>query len=221
MLYHILVVDDDEEIRQLLCEYLQKNGYIVSLAHDTKIADVLLKTFQFDLVVLDVLMPKETGIEFLKRKSNLRTPVIILTALGDVDDRINGLESGAEDYMAKPFEPKELLVRIEKLITRFKKDSLIEKKIKFGDFQFNIENKNLSRSGERISLTTSQRDLMTILIKNLGTIISREEIVEKLNNINERTIDTQITRLRSKIEKDPKKPEFLQTVRNQGYVLWG
>jgi len=220
MQYHILVIDDDDEIRQLLAKYLNKNGYIVSLASNTTIAEELFELFQFDLVILDVLMPKETGLEFLKRKT-LKQPVIMLTALGDVDDRINGLENGAEDYIAKPFEPKELLIRIEKLILRFKKDSLTEKKIKFGDFQFDLERKTLLHNNVPIPLTTSQRDLLNIFTKNLGIIISREEIAKQLNDINIRTIDTQITRLRSKIEKDPKSPIFLQTVRNHGYVLWG
>ncbi len=220
MQYHILVIDDDDEIRQLLAKYLNKNGYIVSLASNTTIAEELFELFQFDLVILDVLMPKETGLEFLKRKT-LKQPVIMLTALGDVDDRINGLESGAEDYIAKPFEPKELLIRIEKLILRFKKDSLTEKKIKFGDFQFDLERKTLLHNNVPIPLTTSQRDLLNIFTKNLGIIISREEIAKQLNDINIRTIDTQITRLRSKIEKDLKSPIFLQTVRNHGYVLWG
>jgi two-component system, OmpR family, phosphate regulon response regulator OmpR len=220
MQYHILVIDDDDEIRQLLAKYLNKNGYIVSLASNTAIAEELFELFQFDLVILDVLMPKETGLEFLKRKT-LKQPVIMLTALGDVDDRINGLENGAEDYIAKPFEPKELLIRIEKLISRFKKDSLTEKKIKFGDFQFDLERKTLLHNDIPIPLTTSQRDLLNIFAKNLGVIISREEIAKQLNDINVRTIDTQITRLRSKIEKDPKSPIFLQTVRNHGYVLWG
>jgi two-component system phosphate regulon response regulator OmpR len=220
MQYHILVIDDDDEIRQLLAKYLNKNGYIVSLAPGTIIAESLFELFQFDLVILDVLMPKETGLDFLKRKT-LKQPVIMLTALGDVDDRINGLESGAEDYIAKPFEPKELLIRIEKLISRFKKDSFTEKKIKFGDCQFDLENKNLLSNNKIIPLTTGQRDLLTIFATNLGIIISREEIAKQLNNINIRTIDTQITRLRSKIEKDPKSPISLQTVRNHGYVLWG
>ena len=220
MQYHILVIDDDDEIRQLLAKYLNKNDYIVSLASNTAIAEELFELFQFDLVILDVLMPKETGLEFLKRKT-LKQPVIMLTALGDVDDRINGLENGAEDYITKPFEPKELLIRIEKLISRFKKDSLTEKKIKFGDFQFDLERKTLLHNNVLIPLTTSQRDLLNIFAKNLGIIISREEIAKQLNDINIRTIDTQITRLRSKIEKDPKSPIFLQTVRNHGYVLWG
>jgi two-component system phosphate regulon response regulator OmpR len=220
MQYHILVIDDDNEIRQLLAKYLNKNGYIVSLASNTAVAEELFELFQFDLVILDVLMPKETGLEFLKRKT-LKQPVIMLTALGDVDDRINGLESGAEDYIAKPFEPKELLIRIEKLILRFKKDSLTEKKIKFGDFQFDLERKTLLHNNALILLTTSQRDLLNIFAKNLGVIIPRDEIAKQLNDINIRTIDTQITRLRSKIEKDPKSPIFLQTVRNHGYVLWG
>ena len=165
MQYHILVIDDDDEIRQLLAKYLNKNDYIVSLASNTAIAEELFELFQFDLVILDVLMPKETGLEFLKRKT-LKQPVIMLTALGDVDDRINGLENGAEDYIAKPFEPKELLIRIEKLISRFKKDSLTEKKIKFGDFQFDLERKTLLHNNVPIPLTTSQRDLLNIFAKN-------------------------------------------------------
>lgn len=221
MLYHILIVDDDDEIRQLLSEYLQQNGYAVSIAPNTEIAEKLIAAFQFDLIVLDVLMPKETGLAFLKRKPHIKPPVIMLTALGDVDDRINGLENGAEDYMAKPFEPKELLVRIQKLISRFKNASSIEQKVKFGDYEFDLESKGLSKNNITIPLTTSQRDLIAIFTRNIGVIISREEITEQLNDVNPRTIDTQITRLRSKIERDPKNPELLQTVRNQGYVLWG
>ena len=221
MFHHILVVDDDKEIRQLLSEYLQRNGYLVSLAYNTKVAETLLDIFQFDLIILDILMPKETGVAFLKRKLTVGAPVIMLTALGDVDDRINGLESGAEDYMAKPFEPKELLVRIKKLITRFKKTSSIEKKVGFGEYEFDLENNTLFKGGKNIFLTTNQRDLMAVFAKNIGMIISREEIIEQLNDVNIRTIDTQITRLRGKIETNPKNPEFLQTVRNQGYVLWG
>ena len=221
MFHHILVVDDDKEIRQLLSEYLQKNGYLVSFAHNTKVAEILLGTFQFDLIILDILMPEETGLGFLKRKTAIEAPVIMLTALGDVDDRINGLKSGAEDYIGKPFDPEELLVRIEKLITRFQKTSSIEKRVEFGNYEFDLGNKILLKDGKNIFLTTSQRDLMTILTKNIGVVISREEIIEQLNDVNIRTIDTQITRLRGKIEKNPKSPEFLQTVRNQGYVLWG
>ncbi|WPX96609.1 response regulator transcription factor [Candidatus Bandiella euplotis] len=220
MLYHILIVDDDDEIRELLSEYLQRHEYAVSVASDTKAAEALIDTFQFDVIILDVLMPGETGVEFLKRRNNLKTPVIMLTALGDVDDRINGLESGAEDYMAKPFEPKELLVRVKKLIARFQNTSLIEKTVKFGDYEFDWENKKLLQNGNKIQLTTNQRDLMYIFIKNIGIVMNREEIAKQLCHVNIRTIDTQITRLRSKIEKDPKNPEFLQTVRNQGYVLW-
>ena len=220
MQYHILIIDDDEEIRQLLSEYLNKNNYTVSSASSTLIADELLDIFQFDLIILDVLMPNETGVEFLKRKF-LNTPVIMLTALADVDDRINGLESGAEDYIAKPFEPKELLIRIKRIISRFKKESHIETKVKFGNFEFDVENKNLLLNNKLIPLTTNQKDLLTIFSKNIGVVISREELAKQLNNINSRTIDTQITRLRTKIEINPKSPEFLQTVRNQGYVLWG
>jgi two-component system phosphate regulon response regulator OmpR len=220
MQYHILLIDDDEEIGQLLSEYLNKNNYSVSIANNTVMADELLDIFKFDLIILDVLMPNETGIEFLKRKF-FNTPVIMLTALADVDDRINGLESGAEDYVAKPFEPKELLIRIEKIISRFKKELSVETKVKFGNFEFDLENKNLSSDGKLISLTTSQRDLLNIFTKNINIVISREELAKQLNNINARTIDTQITRLRTKIEKNPKSPEFLQTIRNQGYVLWG
>jgi two-component system phosphate regulon response regulator OmpR len=220
MPHHILIVDDDEEIRELLSEYLQKNGYAVSIAQDTEVAEKLMTIFQFDLIILDVLMPKETGLAFLKRKPNIKAPIIMLTALGDVDDRINGLESGAEDYMAKPFEPKELLVRVQKLISRFKNISAIEKKVQFNEYEFDIENKRLSKNNQNIPLTSSQRDLMTIFVQNLGITISREEIAEQLNDVNVRTIDTQITRLRSKLEKDPKTPEVLQTIRNHGYVLW-
>lgn len=220
MQYHILVVDDDEEISQLLSEYLSNNNYIVSLALNTNEAKEQLDIFRFDLIILDVMMPKETGIDFLKRE-NLNVPVIMLTALADVDDRVNGLECGAEDYIAKPFEPKELLIRIRNIIKRSKNHSNEKRLIKFGDFEFDLLKKQLSQNNDIIALTTNQKNLLTIFLKNIGVVISREELASQLNNINARTIDTQVTRLRIKIEKNPKFPEFLQTIRNQGYIFWG
>ncbi|MFQ3307126.1 MAG: two-component system phosphate regulon response regulator OmpR [Candidatus Midichloriaceae bacterium] len=220
MFTHILIVDDDDEIRDLLAKYLEKNSYVVSFAKDTKEAESLMDIFKFDLIILDVLMPNENGLDFLKRKNDIGIPVIMLTALGDVDDRIIGLESGAEDYLTKPFEPKELLIRIEKLIIRFKPVTSDAKKVSFGDYNFDLNTKSLFYKKEVVSLTTNQRELLNIFIKNIENVITREDIVKQLNNVNIRTIDTQITRLRQKIEKNPKKPEFLQTIRNTGYILW-
>lgn len=223
MTYHALIVDDDSEIRCLTSEFLSKNGFAVSQACNSTEAEFLLKQFKFDIIILDVLMPKEKGTTFLKRKKSLHCPVIMLTALSDVDDRIQGLESGAEDYLSKPFEPRELLIRIHKIIDR--KVNVEEKSatVNFGIYAFNKKNSSLIElnSKKRLHITTNEKKLLTLFTSNIGVVISRKEIAFNLNEVSTRTIDTQIARLRSKIENNPKKPEFLQTIRNQGYVFWG
>ena len=202
MAHHILVVDDDQKIRSLLSDFLQHHNYIVSTASCIKECKKQIALFKFDLIVLDVMMPKTTGIEFLQQQSDkFSTPVILLTALGDIDDRINGLQSGAADYLAKPFDPKELVLRIKNIIDR--SFDIVSKPTKciFANYVFNLKQQTLFLDQQDISLTTNERLLLAILAENSGEIVPREEIQKKLNQeINLRTIDTQIARLRNKLE---------------------
>lgn len=223
MIYHILIVDDDSEIRTLTSEFLSKNGFATTQASNTNEAQNFLKEFKFDAIVLDVLMPDETGMEFLKRNKSLNCPVIMLTALSDVDDRIIGLESGAEDYISKPFEPKELLIRIRKIINRSRKSQENQSIVNFGKYLFSQKDSSLisSISDQKIHLTTNEKKLLNLFSNNIGVVISRKEIASKLNEVSERSIDTQIARLRVKLENNPKNPEYLQTIRNKGYIFWG
>ena len=221
---HILIVDDDNRIRNLLQTYLIGHQYVVSIAKDTKQARELLATFNIDLIILDILMPNETGIEFaqiLRQTSNVA--ILMLTAMGDVEERIAGLKSGADDYISKPFEPRELLIRIEKLINRTKhlKKMLNNCIIYFGQTEYDVANNTLSKNDIHIVLSSGESKLLNILIDNLGIAINRQELAKLCGNINERSIDVQITRLRTKIESDQKKPKFIQTIRGQGYILFG
>ncbi|MEI6187424.1 MAG: response regulator transcription factor [Alphaproteobacteria bacterium] len=221
---HILIVDDDNRIRNLLQTYLIGHQYVVSVAKDTTQARELLATFNIDLIILDIMMPNETGIEFaqiLRQTSNVA--ILMLTAMGDVEERIAGLKSGADDYIAKPFEPRELLIRIEKLINRTKhlKKMLNNCIIYFGQTEYDVANNTLSKNDIHIVLSSGESKLLNILIDNLGIAINRQELAKLCGNINERSIDVQITRLRTKIESDQKKPKFIQTIRGQGYILFG
>jgi two-component system phosphate regulon response regulator OmpR len=218
MKHHVLVVDDDNKIRFLICKFLQSNDYLISEAASVKEAQALLKLFIFDIVILDVMLPDGSGIELLQSKV-IDAPVILLTALGDVDDRINGLESGAEDYLAKPFDPKELLLRMQKIIKRAPAHGL--EWCYFGDFEFNLNTHHLKKQGQLLKLTTNEVKLLHLLATKAGKIVSREELCALFSDINIRTIDVLVKRLRTKIEGESKNPEFLQTIRNQGYILWG
>lgn len=220
MTYHILVVDDDDRIRSLLSKFLQESGYATSSARNTKEAEALLKEFVFDLVILDIMMPGETGVDFMKRVKNslTNTPFLMLSALGHVDDRVDGLESGAEDYLTKPFEPKELLLRMNNII---KRNSIDAKVIEFGDYKFDLNSNTLFKSEEHVNLTETEKNLLKILGSKLGQMISRDDMQKVMPDVNARTIDAQIARLRAKIEDDPKAPKYLQTVRGVGYVLFG
>ncbi len=220
---HILVVDDDTRIRNLLGQFLSDNGYIATIASDAQDARKKLAFFIFDLVILDVMMPGETGLELATslRQNNFRTPIIMLTAMGDVDDRIKGFEAGADDYLPKPFEPRELLLRIQSILRRSVVAPL-KKEVNFGNFCFDIENNTLYKSGNIVHLTTNETELLKIFAGNVGETISREELAQKLPDIaNERSIDVQITRLRKKIEEDPSRAVYLQTIRGVGYMLRG
>ena len=214
---HLLVVDDDARIRGLLQKYLVEQGYFVSIVKNTVEAELLLKNIQCNLIILDVMMPGENGIEFTKKLRNINnnTPIIMLTAMGEIDNRIIGLEVGADDYLVKPFEPKELLLRISNVLKRNQEEIDI---IYFGDFSYNIRAQALLKREQSIFLTSSEHSLLTFLLRNANQIVSREVLAVELN-INDRSVDVQVIRLRNKIEANSSRPQFLQTVRNQGYVL--
>ncbi|MBQ9035138.1 MAG: response regulator [Alphaproteobacteria bacterium] len=220
-LAHILVVDDDLRLRGLLQRYLQENGFAVSAACDAENARFYLSQYQFDLLVVDVMMPNETGIEFLQKlRIENDVPAILLTAMGDVQDRINGLEAGADDYLPKPFEPKELVLRINNILRRVpsenKKDIL-----QFGEYVFDLAKKEFRhKNGALVHMTPIEIGILTILGQKCGQVFSREKLAELLGaGQNPRSIDVQITRLRKKIEADSKNPRCLQTVRGKGYML--
>lgn len=221
-LYHILVVDDDTRIRNLLAKFLDQNGFFVSIAKDADEAKQLMVEFLFDLLIVDVMMPGQDGIDFTANiRKDSKTPVIMLTARGDFDDRIKGLEAGADDYLPKPFEPKELLLRINNILKRVhnatnQKDQICH----FGDFSFSLSDLRLKKGNQYIHLTESEAKILALLCKEQSTPISREKIRTICGNIDERSIDVQITRLRKKIETNPKQPNYLQTIRNKGYVLY-
>jgi two-component system phosphate regulon response regulator OmpR len=217
---HLLVVDDDERLRDLLQRYLTGEGYRVTTARDAGEARTKLASVAFDLIVLDLMMPGETGLEFTRdwrRGSGL--PILMLTAMGEVDDRISGLESGADDYLAKPFEPKELLLRIRTILKRASPPKP-QQQVAFGDCLFDSERQLLVRGGKNVRLTQAETALLAAFAARPGVILSREQLAELgIAQGQGRTIDVQVTRLRRKIEEDPRFPRYLQTVRGKGYVL--
>ncbi|MBO7244043.1 MAG: response regulator [Alphaproteobacteria bacterium] len=217
---HILVVDDDTRLRRLLKKYLSENGFVVSQAGGAQEAKELLKLFSFSILILDVMMPGQNGQDLTRelRENNFETPILMLTAMGDIDNRISGLEAGADDYLPKPFEPKELLLRINNILKRQIQQE-IKKEICFGDCVYNLRTKQLLKNSTPVLLTGAEQDLLSVLISSLGEAISREDIAIALKTDNLRAIDVQITRLRRKIETDIKKPICIQTVRGMGYIL--
>jgi two-component system phosphate regulon response regulator OmpR len=220
----ILVIDDDTRLRNLLSRFLDENGFETASAKDTLQARELLKESSFDLLIIDVMMPNENGIEFTSFIRQIsKVPIIILTARGEFEDRIKGLESGADDYMPKPFEPKELLLRINNIFKRVLEGKSHENDAqicKFGDFTLNLKDLRLKKNSEFIHITDSEARILNVLCKNIENSVSREELSSNCGNIDFRSIDVQITRLRKKIEKNPKEPIYLQTVRNKGYILY-
>ncbi len=217
---HILIVDDDDRIRTLLKEYLTENNYLVSTSENAENAKKKLTFFKFDLIVLDVMMPGQNGYDLTKEiKKDMKIPIILLTAKGETEDRVKGLELGADDYIGKPFEPKELLLRVKNLIKRNSKIDL--NKIHYvGDAKINLNKMNIIMKEKNKKINNSEKKVLIEMLTNPGKTFSREEI-GKISGINqERSIDVMITRLRSKIEKNPKNPKFLQTIRGSGYVLW-
>ena len=230
-LAHLLIVDDDERIRDLLQKFLVRHGFLVSAARDAAHARRLLAGLEFDLIVLDVSMPGEEGVSRTKSlRPELSTPILLLTAKGEIEDRIAGLEAGADDYLAKPFEPKELLLRINAILRRMPVEEPISDApsvLSLGNIRYDIERGELWRGEEAVRLTATESQLMRIFSAKPGEPISRSQLVEDLNRgggrdgggSQERAVDVQITRLRRKIEDDPKQPRYLQTVRGAGYML--
>ncbi len=221
-LHHILVIDDDTRLRTLLGRFLEENGFQVSLAKDTDEAKKMIQELMFDLLIVDVMLPNENGVDFtadLRKFSKI--PVIMLTARGEFDDRIKGLEAGADDYLQKPFEPKELLLRINNILKRMSVTQDPKNICCFGEFTFNLAESRLKKGEEFIHITDSEAKILNILCKEKGNSVSREKLSALCGGIDDRSIDVQITRLRKKIETNPKQPHYLQTVRNHGYVIYG
>ena len=217
---HILIVDDDNRIRDLLKEYLKENNYIVSTSENAENAKIKLSHLKFDLIVLDVMMPGQDGYDFTKEiKKKINIPIILLTAKGEVENRIKGLELGADDYLGKPFEPKELLLRIKNIINKNKKIDLNTKHF-IGNAQIDLNKMNINLGERNKKINSSEKKVLTEMLSNPGKTYSREEIGKISGISQERSIDVMITRLRQKIENNPKNPKYLQTIRGSGYVLW-
>ncbi len=216
---HLLVVDDDPRLRELLRRYLSENGFRVTTAADASEARSKLASFAFDLVVLDVMMPGESGLELTRAlRGEPRVPVLLLTAMAEPEDRVNGLEQGADDYLSKPFKPRELVLRIRNVLQRRPVVDLGPPDIRFGGCRFDVVRGELYRGGDLVHLTAAEAGLLASLAQKAGQAVSREELSLSLSG-NVRNVDVQMTRLRRKIERDPRYPRYLQTVRGTGYVL--
>jgi len=218
---HLLVVDDDERLRALLQKYLSSNGFRVSAAANAADARALMKSMAFDLLVLDVMMPGESGFDFASSvRGSSDIPILMLTAKSEAEDRISGLERGADDYLTKPFEPRELLLRISALLRRAAPPArTAHADVRMGDCVYDPERGQLKKKGKPVRLTSSENALLQLFAANAGRSFSRSDLCSRLGVALERSIDVQVTRLRRKIEEDPKLPLYLQTVRGVGYVL--
>ncbi len=218
---HILIVDDDTRLRELLHKYLGERGFRVSAAEDAARARAKMASISFDLIILDLMMPGESGLEFaasLRRRSDV--PILMLTAMGEQEDRIAGLEHGADDYLSKPFEPRELVLRIQSILRRSVSRETAPATARLGEVVFDLGREELWRGTTRIRLTSAEARLLKALAETPGAILGRDELTSRLApGGGERTIDVQVNRLRRKIEPDPKLPRYLQTVRGQGYIL--
>ena len=224
---HLLIVDDDQRIRELLQKYLMRNGFMVSIARDAAQAKRLLKGLAFDLIVLDIMMPEQDGLSLTRElRETIDTPILLLTARNEVEDRISGLEAGADDYLPKPFEPKELLLRIHAILRRMPDVAPPQdtpKMLSLGATRYDVQKGELWEGDTQIRLTSTELELMRIFSENIGQALSRMDLVTQMGrqdgNSQDRAIDVQITRLRKKIETNPKEPRYLQTVRGSGYML--
>ena len=216
---HILVVDDDDGIRSLVKQYLNENKYLVSTAENAENASEKIKIIKFDLIIMDIMMPGKSGLDFIKDNKKLETPIILLTAKGQPNERIEGLEIGADDYLPKPFEPKELILRIHNILNKTIKTDQ-KRVIEFENIKIDLNKLIISKKNKEFKINITEKIILEKMINNPGKTFSREIIGQLINLDKERSIDVIITRLRKKIEMDPKNPKFLQTIRGAGYVLW-
>ena len=217
---HILVVDDDNRIRDLVKQYLSEKNYLVSTAISSEDAQKKVNVIKFDLIVLDIMMSGKSGLDFtLENKNKLFTPIILLTAKGETEERVHGLEVGADDYLAKPFEPKELILRIKNILDKTKSKN-IKRLIEFGNVKVDLNKLLILKENKEFKINNTEKSILEIMINSPGKPFSRDEIGKIINLEKERSIDVIITRLRKKIEKNPKNPKYLQTLRGEGYVLW-
>ena len=217
---HILVVDDDDGIRSLVKKYLNENNFLITTADNAENAKKKIELIKFDLIILDIMMPGKSGLEFIQEnKKKLETPIILLTAKGEPSERIEGLEIGADDYLPKPFEPKELILRIKNIINKTKKISQ-KRIIEFDKIKIDLNKLIILKNDKEFRINNTEKIILEKMINNPGKTFSRENIGTLINLDKERSIDVIITRLRKKIEDDPKNPKFLQTMRGAGYVLW-
>tara|TARA_B100002019_G_C21240019_1_gene585001 strand:+ start:482 stop:1159 length:678 start_codon:yes stop_codon:yes gene_type:complete len=219
-LAHILVVDDDEGIRLLVKKYLTENKYLVNTAENAEEAFQKIKIVKFDLIILDIMMPGKNGLDFLKdNRKDINAPIILLTAKGQANERVEGLEIGADDYLAKPFEPKELILRIKNILSKTKKIDL-KRVIEFENIKIDLNKQIIFKNNIEFKINNTEKIILEKMINNPGKTFERLEIGKLIELNKERSIDVIITRLRKKIELDPKNPKFLQTIRGAGYVLW-
>ena len=219
-LAHILVVDDDDRIRELVKQYLLENKYLVTTAKDAFDAKNKIEIIKFDLIVLDIMMPKKSGLELTSEiKKEIDLPIILLTAKGETSERVMGLEFGADDYLSKPFEPKELLLRIRNILNKTLQKNNINK-ISIGNSILDLSKLTINRNGKKYKINNTEKLILEKMIRSSGKVFSREEIGKLININKERSVDVIITRLRQKIETDSKNPQYLQTIRGSGYVLW-
>ena len=217
---HVLVVDDDDGIRNLVKQYLNENNFLVTTAISAEDAVKKINLIKFDLIVLDIMMPGKNGLEFtIENKQKINTPIILLTAKGEASERVEGLEVGADDYLAKPFEPKELILRIKNILNKTKSKN-IKRVIDFGNITIDLNKHLIFKNDKEFKINNTEKTILEEMVNSPGKTFSREEIGGIINLDKERSIDVIITRLRKKIEIDPKNPKYLQTLRGEGYVLW-
>ena len=217
---HILIVDDDDRIRELVKQYLNDNDYLVTTANSAEDAKEKVNILKFDIIVLDIMMPGKSGLEFTnENKKKINTPIILLTAKGEPSDRIEGLETGADDYLAKPFEPRELVLRIKNILQKTK-NKIQKRVVNFSNINIDLNKLLIIKNNKEFKINNTEKKILEKMINSPGEIFTREDIGKLINLDKERSIDVIITRLRKKIEDNPKKPKYLQTIRGTGYVLW-